>query len=102
MPTVTNYCQGEIGVAINEWGSGDTDYFGIKHGGNESWDRSDGRGFVMRVKTYGMYGGDRPFFIYANDSIDVSDGSNGPIVKAFDTNTNTWRTLNIAGNGGNT
>ena len=40
-----------IKVAINSWGeSGNTSTFSISPNGDESWSRSDKRGFVMHVQ----------------------------------------------------
>ena len=43
-----------IKVAINSWGeSGNTSTFSISPNGDESWNRSDKRGFVMHVQNTG-------------------------------------------------
>ena len=48
---VVNSTLKTIKVAINSWGeSGNTSTFSISPNNNESWKRSDKRGFVMHVQ----------------------------------------------------
>lgn len=68
---VTNSSTREIEVSINHWGdSGNTGYFTIAQGDDESWDRSDDRGFVMVVKKGGSQ---LPYYIYYDSVIIVQD-----------------------------
>ncbi|MCC8367945.1 hypothetical protein J8V57_17015 [Xenorhabdus sp. PB61.4] len=69
---VTNRSSNTVSVSINAWGDGgSTDWFKLDPGGNDSWDRSDYRGFVMAVIT--PNNGEQPYFIYADSSIYIYD-----------------------------
>lgn len=50
MITVNNSTGKSIDVAINRWGTGgSTEFFTISSGSNGTWNREDGRGFVMVI-----------------------------------------------------
>jgi hypothetical protein len=69
--TVTNNSSHTIEVAINQWGDdGDTRFFSIANGKNESWDRSDGRGFVLSLQKNGAQ---NPYYVQAGSNIKVDN-----------------------------
>jgi hypothetical protein len=95
--SVQNTCEGSIEVAINLWGeTGHTKFYTIESGNSEYWDRSDGRGFIMRVKTLGSAGVDAPYYVYADSNVVVTDSSVGNHQWVTDGG----RQLNTAGAGG--
>lgn len=69
--TVRNNTEQRIEVSINHWGdSGNTDRVKIEASGEETWKRSDRRGFVMSVY---QNGGSSPYYVFAESSVIVSD-----------------------------
>ncbi|WP_030131237.1 hypothetical protein [Pseudomonas sp. QTF5] len=69
--TVTNNSSHTIEVAINQWGDdGDTSFFSIANGKNESWDRSDDRGFVLSLQKNGAQ---YPYYVQASSNIKVDN-----------------------------
>jgi hypothetical protein len=68
---VTNSASQEIKVAINIWGTdGSTDYFRLKVGSHDTWDRTDERGFVMVVRKTASQ---LPYYVQPNSDIIVLD-----------------------------
>jgi len=68
---VTNSSAQVIKVSISHWGTeGKTGDFALKPGDHDTWERSDGRGFIMVVKKTAAQ---RPYYIQAKSDIIVSD-----------------------------
>nr|AMN88678.1 IPD072Dc [Pseudomonas ficuserectae] len=71
--TVTNKSSKKIEASINKWGSdGDTKFFGIDSGKQESWDRSDDRGFVLSLKRNGTQA---PYYVQATSKIEIENSA---------------------------
>ncbi|AZD07608.1 MULTISPECIES: hypothetical protein [Pseudomonas] len=71
--TVTNNSSNPIEVAINHWGSdGDTSFFSVGNGKQETWDRSDSRGFVLSLKKNGAQ---HPYYVQASSKIEVDNNA---------------------------
>ncbi|AZC36573.1 MULTISPECIES: hypothetical protein [Pseudomonas] len=71
--TVKNNSSNTIEVAVNHWGSdGDTSFFSIANGKQESWDRSDSRGFVLSLKKNGAQ---HPYYVQASSRIEVDNNA---------------------------
>ncbi|MGE8352786.1 MAG: hypothetical protein ACN6P5_19850 [Pseudomonas protegens] len=72
--TVTNGASGTVNVSISTWKKedkdGSDDYFQINQGSNESWKRSDSRGYLMAVKINAKI---NEYYISANSKIVVED-----------------------------
>ncbi len=72
--TVSNASTVEIRVAINQWGSdGSTDFYTIGISDNESWNRSDPKGFLMVVRQSGH--ANTTYFVKADDQITIREGT---------------------------
>ena len=69
--SVHNDTERKIDVAINHWGNdGETRFFPVLPNGDETWDRSDPRGFVMVIKRLGAV---LQYFVAAGDKFVVTD-----------------------------
>jgi len=68
---VTNQNSSSIKVAISKWGrEGNTSYFTIQKGKNETWSRSDSKGFIMRLNDAGNLDG--PYYVDATATVVVN------------------------------
>ncbi|MBI6550701.1 hypothetical protein [Xenorhabdus lircayensis] len=68
---VTNSSSSIISVSINSWGDdADRDWWDIGQGGNEYWNRTDQRGFVMAVQRRGQQ---NSYLIFSDSDIYVYD-----------------------------
>lgn len=64
-----NATSSRIRVSVNRWGTdGDTDYYTIEAGKNETWDRIDPRGFVMTIDQHGSV---TPYYVMSDSNITV-------------------------------
>lgn len=79
---ITNQSQLPIEVAINRYGKeGDTDYFTIAAFGDNSWNRSDSRGYIMSVKNGGA---ETPYFVRFDSGITFQRKDGTLVVKDGD------------------
>lgn len=68
---VTNNSNETYQVAINQWGTGgDTSYFALTPGKNDSWDRTDFRGFVMSLQVRGK---STAYIVFPEDNISITE-----------------------------
>jgi hypothetical protein len=66
---ILNRSDSTISVSINQWGKdGNTGVFEIRPGGEEPWDRSDPRGFVMYMTSQRQ---SAAYYVRAGDRIVV-------------------------------
>lgn len=70
--SVKNLSSSKIEVAVNRWGGGgSTSYFSVDPGDDESWSRSDERGFIMAIKRGTQ---ETPYYVSPNSSVAVYAG----------------------------
>ncbi len=74
----------DIEVAINYWGgNAETDYFPLKSGKEEQWDRIDKRGFVMCVKLQSIM---QPYYVMTDNNYAIQKAESGGF-KVYNTGT---------------
>tara|TARA_B110000240_G_scaffold163490_1_gene183467 strand:- start:250 stop:528 length:279 start_codon:yes stop_codon:yes gene_type:complete len=78
MITVNNVNKDSMDVAINRWGSdGSTDFFTISSEEKETWDRTNGMGFVMVITNRGDSRNSGSYwFVKNNATITISSLNN--------------------------
>ncbi len=68
---VTNNTSAKISVAVSRWGAdGNTDYYSIECGKDDTWARSDERGFIMSIRAKTST---HSYFVKYNSDIYVSN-----------------------------